>query len=115
MPITLQAQKNLKLFTMALAEEKERKKVFGDYKATQFEFSLYSRLSQTLNRKDSINLTKEIFVRLKPQTRIVDYKTNPSVEKEIKKIVYEALGSYMEDKQRLIIIEETVMLVRNRL
>ena len=103
------------IYNEALAEEKERKKVFGDYKATQFEFSLYSRLSQTLNRKDSINLTKEIFVRLKPQTRIVDYKTNPSVEKEIKKIVYEALGSYMEDKQRLIIIEETVMLVRNRL
>ena len=84
------------IYNEALAEEEERKKIFGDYEATQFEFSLYSRLNQTQDRKSSIDLAKEIFARIKPFTNIVDYKTNSSVEKEIRKTVYEALKSDME-------------------
>ena len=103
------------IYNEALAEEEERKKVFADYEATQFEFSLYSRLNQARDRKSSIDLTKKIFARIKPLTDIVDYKTNSSVEKEIKKIVYETLKSDMKSKQILDIAEETIMLVRNRL
>ena len=103
------------IYSRTLAEEEERKKVFGDYEATQFEFSLYSRLSQTRDRKRSVDLTKEIFARIKPLTNIVDYKKNSSVEKEIRKIVYEALKSDMKYEQIPEIAAETIMLVRNRL
>ena len=103
------------IYNKALAEEEERKKVFGDYEATQFEFSLYSRLNQTKNRKRSIDLAKEVFARIKPLTNIVDYKKNSSVEKEIRKIVYESLKSDMEYEQILDTAEETITLVRNRL
>ena len=103
------------IYSEALSEEEERKKVFVDYEATQFEFSLYSRLNQARDRKSSIDLTKKIFARIKPLTNIVDYKTNSSVEKEIRKIVYETLKSDMKYKQILDITGETIMLVRNRL
>ena len=103
------------IYNEALAEEKERKKVFGDYEATQFEFSLYSRLIQVRDIKGSIDLTKEIFARIKPLTSIVDYKTNSSVEKEIRKIVYETLKSDVKYEQILDIADETIMLARNRL
>ena len=103
------------IYNEALAEEEERKKVFGNYEATQFEFSLYSRLSQSENRKRSIDLAKEIFAGIKPLTNIVDYKKNSGVEKEIRKIAYETLKSDMEHEQILDITEKIVTLVRNRL
>lgn len=103
------------IYKEVLAEEEEQKKVFGDYEATQFEFSLYSRLNQTKDRKKSIYLTKEIFAKIKPLASIVDYKKNSSVEKRIKQIVYETLKSDMEYEQILDIMEETIMLTRNRL
>ena len=103
------------IYNEALSEEAERKKTFGDYGATEFEFSLYSRLSQTSDRERSIALAKEIFEGIKPLTGIVDFKKNASVEKEIRKIVYEALRSDMKYEQIQEIAEETIMLARNRL
>ncbi len=104
-----------KIYNKVLAEEAERKKIFGDYEATQFEFSLYSRLNQTQNRQDSINIVQKIYKKIKPLTGLVDYKTNPMVEKDIKKIVYETLKPHMNYEQIMSVAEETIMLVRHRL
>ncbi len=100
------------IYNEALAEEKERKKVFGAYHATQFEFSLYGRLNETLGRDASLDLTKKIFKQIKPFTEMVDYKQNPGIEKDIKKIVYETLSSHMPLAQINDIMDETVTLVR---
>ena len=103
------------IYNEALDEEKRAVDVFEGYEATPFEFSLYSRLNQTRDKKRSIDLAKEIFARIKPLTNMVDYKKNSSVEKDIRKIVYETLKADMNGEQIKDITEETIMLVINRL
>ena len=103
------------IYNEALDEEKRIADVFMDYEATPFEFSLYSRLSQIIDPKRSIDVAKGIFASIKPLTNMVDYKKNPDVEKNIRKIVYETLKSDMNSGQIMDITEETIMLVMNRL
>ena len=103
------------IYNEALGEEKRAADVFGNYDATPFEFSLYSRLSQTVDPEKAIDLAKEIFARIKPLTSMVDYKKNPSIEKDIRKIVYETLKADMDGEQIKDVTEETSMLVMNRL
>ena len=104
-----------KIYNEILDERKRAIEIFGDYEASRFEFSLYSRLNQTTESKRAIDLTKNIFAKIKPLTSIVDYKKNTSVEKDIRKHVYEALKSDMNSKQIKDITEETIMLVMNLL
>ena len=100
------------IYNEALAEEKERKKVFGAYHATQFEFSLYGRLNETLDRNTSLDLTKKIFKQIKSFTEMVDYKQNSCIEQDIRKIVYVTLSSYVPLAQINDIMDETMTLVR---
>ena len=106
------------IYCEVLSEENARKKTFGRYNATQFEFSLYSRLNEVLDRKVALDLSKTIFEKIKPLTEIVDYKQKPSVQKEIKRIVYESLTNQtgknqISDEQINSMMDETVMLVGN--
>ena len=90
--------------------------MFGDYEATQFEFSLYGMLHQSNeDRQRSIDLAKEIFAGIKSLAIIVDYKKNPGVEKDMRRTVYDILKSDMEHEQIMDTTEKVVTLVRNRL
>ncbi len=101
------------IYCKALAEEEARKKLFGHYRATPFEFSLYGMLNNVLGGNVALDLTKEIFEKIKPFTEIVDYKQKPSIEKEIRRIVYEALKSQANSNAINYMMSETVTLVRN--
>lgn len=104
------------IYSKALAEEEERKKVFGDYEATPFEFSLYGELNEITNdRENSINLTKEVFAKMKKETDIVGWKTKSSVEKNIKTIIYDELGGLINDEKLAELSEKIITLARNRL
>ena len=105
------------IYDKALAEEKERQKVFGDYEATQFEFALYGELNEiTNNREESIELTKRIFLQMKPETEIVGFKSDITVEKNIMTILYDTLNEAgFEDKTIEEISEKILTLVKNKL
>lgn len=84
----------------ALAEEEERKKVFGEYSATPFEFALYGELNQHAKRKESIEITKKLFAKIKSETEIIGWKTKISSEKNLKATIYDILTEekFPEDK-----------------
>lgn len=79
------------IYTIALSEENERKKVFEDYNATHFEFAIYGEISKEKTRKESINITKEIYSKIKSETTILEWKTNIDVKKKIQSMLYEIL------------------------
>jgi len=106
-----------KIYQEALNEEKERQKVFGDYEAAPIEFAIYGELNQVINKRNkSINLTKQLYAKLKPETEIIGWKTKTSTEKNMKAILYDTLSDsdFPEDK-----IDETteriITLAKNRL
>ena len=80
------------IYREALSEEKERQKVFGCYNANQFEFALYGELTKKKNRKESIEITKKIFERIKPEISLVGWKNKTSVEKKIRAMLFEMLN-----------------------
>lgn len=88
------------IYEQALAEEEERKKVFGDYEATGFEFALYGELNKDKDRKDSIEITKQLYSKFKDEISLVGWKTKTSVEKNMKATLYEVLNKakFNEDK-----------------
>lgn len=110
-------EKYEEIYNEAIHEEEERKKVFGDYQATPFEFSLYSQLyEESKNREESIKLTKEIFYQILPETKIVDWKDKTTSERKLKEIIYDNLSKkgLSEDK----IMDNTdkiIALAKNRL
>ena len=105
------------IYDKAMSEEKERQKVFGSYEATPFEFALYGELNEIKNnREESIEITKRIFSKIKPETEIVGFKDNPTVEKKIKTILYDTLKEVgIEDKTFEETSEKVLVLVRNKL
>lgn len=110
-------EKYEEIYNEATHEEEERKKVFGDYQATPFEFSLYSELyEQNQNREESIQLTKEIFYQILPETKIVDWKNKDTSEKKLTEIIYDNLSKngIAEDKI-MDIIDRIIILAKNRL
>ncbi len=88
------------IYEQALAEEEERKKVFGDYDATPFEFALYGELNKDKDRKDSIEITKQLYSQFKDEISLVGWKTKTSVEKNMRATLYEILSKakFTEDK-----------------
>jgi len=110
-------EKYEEIYNEAIHEEEERKKVFGDYQATPFEFSLYSQLyEENKNRKESIKLTKEIFYQILPETKIVDWKNKTTSERKLKEIIYDNLNKngIAEDKI-MDTTEKIITLAKNRL
>jgi len=104
------------IYDKALAEEKERQKVFGDYNATQFEFSLYGELNKEKNRQESIELTKNIYAKIKPETEIVSWKRRTDSEKNIKIVIYDVLSDAgFTDEQFSELSEKIITLAKNRL
>ena len=104
------------IYNEALAEEKERNKVFGNYEATPFEFALYGELNEiTSDRKKSISLTKEIFPKIRNETNIVGWKTKLSIEKNMKVIIYDELSEHVNDETLAELSERIITLARNRL
>ena len=109
-------EKYEEIYNEALAEEEERKRVFGHYEATPFEFSLYGELDKIIHdRKNSISLTKQIFSKMKNETKIVGWKTKSSVEKNIKSIIYDELSGLINDEELAGLSEKIITLARNRL
>jgi len=106
-----------KIYQEALAEEKERKKVFGDYEAAPIEFGIYGEVDQIIdNREKSIELTKQLYAKIKPETEIIGWKTKTSTEKNMKAIIYDTLSGtdFTEDKISEI-TERIITLAKNRL
>ena len=107
-----------KIYREALGEEEARKNIFGNYHAVPFEFSLYGKLNEVLDSNVALDLTKEIFEKIKPLTEIVDYKQKSSIERDIQRIVYETLTNQtnrdqINSNQIHDMMSETVTLVRN--
>ena len=105
------------IYNEAIHEEEERKKIFGDYQATPFEFSLYSELFEiTKNREKSITLTKDLFAKILPETKIVGWKIKTGSEKKMKEIMYDELSKneFSEDKI-LEMTEKIITVAKNRL
>jgi len=105
------------IYNQAISEEKERQKVFGDYQATPFEFAVYGELQQINNdRKEAIKLTKEIFSKLFPETKIVGWKTKTTSEKNMKVAIYDILNArgFAEEKIGML-SEKIITLAKNRL
>ena len=105
------------IYNKALAEEEERKKIFGSYEATPFEFSVYGELNEIKdNREQSIELTKRIFSQMKKEIEIVGWKTKVGVEKNMKTIIYDTLSTEGFDDDKLAEISEKIItLAKNRL
>jgi type I restriction enzyme R subunit len=105
------------IYNEAIHEEEERKKVFGDYQATPFEFSLYSQLyEENKNREDSIKLTKEIFYKILPETKIVDWKNKSTSERQLKEIIYDNLTNNGISEDKIMdTTEKIITLAKNRL
>lgn len=110
-------EKYEEIYNEAIHEEEERKKVFGDYQATPFEFSLYSQLyEENKNREESIKLTKEIFYKILPETKIVDWKNKTTSERKLKEIVYDNLSNKRISEDKIMdAIEKIITLAKNRL
>ena len=105
------------VYNKALAEEKERQKVFGDYEATQFEFALYGEFNEIKdNREESISLTKKIYSQMVKETEIVGWRTKISVEKNMKTILYEELSAAGFTDEKLEELSEKILtLAKNKL
>jgi type I restriction enzyme R subunit len=104
------------IYNEAISEEKERQKVFGDYEATPFEFSLYGELYElNKNRKKAIELTKEIYSQIKPETELVGWKEKPSTEKKMKALIYDTLNSDVAEEKLDEFIQKIITLAKNRL
>lgn len=106
-----------KIYNEAIHEEEERKKIFGDYQATPFEFSVYGELFEiTKNRESSIKLTKGLFAKILPETKIVGWKIKTGSEKKMKEIIYDELSKneFIEDKIWEQ-IERIITVAKNRL
>ena len=105
------------IYNEAIHEEEERKKIFGDYQATPFEFSLYSELFEvTKDREKSVTLTRDMFSKILPETRIVGWKIKTGSEKKMKEIIYDELGrnGFPEDKI-LEMTDKIITVAKNRL
>ena len=105
------------IYNEAIHEEEERKKIFGNYKAAPFEFSLYSELFEvTKDREKSITLTRDMFSKILPETRIVGWKIKTGSEKKMKEIIYDELGKngFQEDKI-LEMTDKIITVAKNRL
>ncbi len=105
------------IYDLALGEEKERQKVFGDYKATPFEFAVYGELQQINDdRKEAIKLTKDLFSKISQETKIIGWKTKTSSEKNMKAIVYDILSANGMSEEKINPLSETIItLAKNRL
>lgn len=97
------------IYNKALSEETERKKVFGDYEATPFEFALYGELNKDKDRKDSMELTKDIFSKIKSETELVGWKNKTSVEKNIRAALYEVLSVAKFEDDKIDELSDTVI------
>ena len=110
-------EKYEEIYNEAIHEEEERKKVFGDYQATPFEFSLYSQLyEENKDREESIKLTKEIFYKILPETKIVDWKNKTTSERKLKEIIYDNLSNKGISEDKIMdATEKIITLAKNRL
>ena len=105
------------VYQAALNEDQERKKVFGDYQATPFEFAVYGELQQIKdNPTESIKVTKSLFSKLFLETKIVGWKTKTSTEKNMKSIIYDTLSENETPENKIgEISEKIITLAKNRL
>lgn len=104
------------IYRQALSEEEERKKVFGKYGANQFEFALYGELCRKKSRKESIEITKKIYEKIKPETKLVGFKNKISVEKNIRAALDEILSeAKFDDAEIAELSDKAIILVRNDL
>ena len=99
------------IYEQALSEEKERKKVFGDYKANRFEFALYGEITKNKDRKESIEITKKIFAKIKSETELVGWKNKTSVEKNIRAALYEILSEAKFEDDYIDELSDTVLTI----
>jgi type I restriction enzyme R subunit len=104
-------QKYEEIYEQALSEEKERKKVFGDYKANRFEFALYGEITKKKDRKESIEITKKIFAKIKSETELVGWKNKTSVEKNIRAALYEILSEAKFEDDYIDELSDTVLTI----
>jgi type I restriction enzyme R subunit len=104
------------IYKEALDEEKERKKVFGNYEATQIEFAIYGELDQIIkDKKKSISLTKSLYSKLKPETEIVGWKTKTSTEKKLMATIYDTLIPEIPEDKTSDISDRIITLMKNKL
>ena len=99
------------IYRQALSEEEERKKVFGDYGATRFEFAVYGELNKKRGRKESIEITKKIYEKIKPETELVGWRNKVSVEKNIRASLYEILSNYKFNDEEIDELSETILTI----
>jgi type I restriction enzyme R subunit len=105
------------IYNQAIHEEQERKKIFGDYEASPLEFSIYGELNQIQNnRKTAINLTKQLYSQIQPETEIIEWKNNTDTEKRMKIIIYDTLSKakFSEDKIEEL-MDKIITLTKNRI
>lgn len=104
------------IYRQALSEEEERKKVFGTYEANQFEFALYGELCRKKSEEESIEITKKIYEKIKPETKLVEFKNKVGVEKNIRAALDEILSEVkFSDAEIAEISDRIIDLVRNDL
>ena len=86
------------IYKEALDTEKQRKKLGF---STRFEFAVYEELQSIKDDKsNSKSITESIFDRIKAETKIVDWKTKTTSEKNLSNAIYDILteNKYPEDK-----------------
>ena len=109
-------EKYEEIYNLTLSEEKKRREVFGDYDATPFEFALYGEIRRTQEQQQSIDLTKEIFSKMQGETTIVDWKNKTSVEKKIRRVLYETMSAAgFNDAMIEELSDKAITLARNNL
>lgn len=105
------------IYNLDIHEEQERQKIFGDYEASPLEFSIYREINQIQNdRKIAIELTKDLYSKIQPETEIIEWKNNTDTEKHMKTIIYDTLSKakFSEDKIEEL-MDKIITLEKNRI
>ena len=103
------------IYQEALSEESKRTAIFGTYQANQFEFAVYGEL-RTKSQDEAMDLAKEIYAKIKPETEIIEWNQKIGVEKSIRAALYSVLSKAKFDDQEIdLMSDKIIQLARNDL
>ena len=101
------------LFRDCVERDSQIRRVFGEYRATPLEFTLYHALEKAVGDEAAVRLAKEVFGRIAAQTQIIDWSEKVTVEKRIQQEIYEALRGEGLGDEAIELSERTLERVRS--
>ena len=72
---------------------------------------MYGEITKNKDRKESIEITKTIFAKIKSETELVGWKNKTSVEKNIRAALYEILSEAKFEDDYIDELSDTVLTI----